>query len=116
MLLKKTTVAAGALLAASALATGLGTPPRHAGAVEQSGGQREDGAVAELQKRVARLEAEVAEMRKTLLRAGGGPPDSTTEIKNVTEVAKLRAADLLQRAQNTHALLREVMNGKLPGP
>jgi cell division septum initiation protein DivIVA len=114
MLLKKTTVA-GVLLAVSALAASLGMLPRHAGAVELFGGQREDEAIAELKKRVARLEAEVAEMRKALLRAGGAT-DSATEIKNVTEVAKLRAADLLQRAQNTHAVLREVAGAKLAGP
>jgi hypothetical protein len=114
MLLKKTTVAAGALLAASALGAGLGMVPRHAGAVEPSGGQREDEAIAELKKRVGQLETEVAEIRKALVRAGGGTPDNTTEIKNVTEVAKLRASDLLQRAQNMHDVLREVRNGKLP--
>jgi hypothetical protein len=68
-----------------------------------------------LKKRVAKLEAEVAEMRKALRQAGGGIPDSATEIKNVREVAKLRSAELLQRAQNTHALLREVMNSNAPG-
>jgi hypothetical protein len=39
----------------------------------------------------------------------GSGPDKATEIKRVREVAKLRSAELLQRAKNTHAILREVM-------
>jgi hypothetical protein len=116
MLLKKTTIVASALLAVSALAAGLGMVPPHAGAVEPSGGQRDEEPIADLQKRVTQLETEVAKMRKALLRAGGGTPDNTTEIKNVTEVAKLRAADLLQRTQNTHDILLEIRKGKLKGP
>jgi hypothetical protein len=50
-----------------------------------------------LEKRAAKPELEVAEMRKALL-AAGGTPDGATEIKNVHEVARLRSSDLLQRA------------------
>jgi hypothetical protein len=39
-------------------------------------------------------------------------PGGATEMRNVREVAKLRSADLLQSAQNTHALLRQVMKNK----
>jgi hypothetical protein len=75
--------------------------------------QRDDDEIAQLKKRVADLEAQVAELRKALRRAGGEAPDPASEVKNISEVAKLRAADLLQRAQNTHALLGEVMNPKM---
>jgi hypothetical protein len=74
---------------------------------------REDD-MTELKERVSKLEAAVAEMRKALLRAGGAA-DSATEIKQVREVARLRCADLLQRAQNTLAILREVRKGKAAG-
>jgi serine/threonine protein kinase len=43
------------------------------------------------------------------------PAEAPPEIKNVREVAKLRSAELLQRSQNTHAILREVMNNKVAG-
>jgi hypothetical protein len=65
--------------------------------------------------RLAELEAEVAVMRRALRQAGGGIPDRAAEINNVREVAKLRSADLLQRAENTHAELREVMTLKVAG-
>lgn len=74
------------------------------------GAERDD--LMELKKRVTKLEAEVAEMRKAL-RQAGGVPDNATEIKNVREVAKVRSADLLQRARNVHDVLRQVTNGKL---
>ena len=45
----------------------------------------------------------------------GSGPDKATEIKRVREVAKLRSAELLQRAKNTHAILREVMKSKVAG-
>jgi hypothetical protein len=45
-------------------------------------------------------------------RVKGGQPEGTSDIKNVREVAKLRSAELLQKAQNTHANLREVMKSK----
>jgi serine/threonine protein kinase len=48
-------------------------------------------------------------------RPGRGRPDRATEIKNVREVAKLRSAELLQRARNTHTVLREVMKSRAPG-
>jgi hypothetical protein len=115
MTLGTTTVAAGALLVASALTAALCLAPRYAGAEQLPGKGREGDALAELQKRVAQLEAEVAEMRKALIRAGGGTPDATTEIKSASEVAKLRAAELLQRTQNMHTLLREIMGGGLAG-
>jgi hypothetical protein len=105
----KATVLASLLLVAIIL-VGFGVVTRRAGAVEQPG----EEAIEELKKRVARLEAEVAEMRKALLRAGGAP-DNATEIKNVAEVARLRAEEVLQRAQNTHTLLRDIHNGKFAG-
>jgi hypothetical protein len=104
---RKKTVSASVLLVAGALLVGVCVASRDATAAQPG----ED--ITELKKRVAKLEAEVAEMRKAL-RQAGGIPDSATEIKNVREVAKLRSADLLQRAQNTHAILREV-NGKVAG-
>lgn len=70
--------------------------------------------IAELKKRIARLEAEVADMRKALLRAGGAI-DSATEVKNTADVARLRAAELLQRTQNTHTILKDIHNGKFAG-
>ena len=108
MLLKKTT--GGVYLTAIALAVGLGNLLCQAGSAEAAGG-RDDERIAELTKRVAKLEAEVAEMRRALLRAGGAP-DKAAEIKNVAQVAKLRAADLRQRAKNTHALLNDIRIGK----
>src|SRR5262249_3815442 len=61
-----------------------------------------------------KLEAEVAEMRKAFLRAGGAT-DGATEAKHIRDVAKLRAEDLLQRTQNTRALLRDITGGKFAG-
>jgi hypothetical protein len=109
MLHKKTMLLTSTILVVVIL-IGLGFVTRRAGAVEQPG----EEAIAELKKRVARLEAEVVEMRKALLRPGGAP-DNATEIKNVAEVAKLRAAEVLQRAQTTHALLTDIHNGKFAG-
>jgi hypothetical protein len=112
MYLRKT-VAAGALLVASALTVALCLGPRPGRAAGGPGKERE--AIADLKKRVARLEAEVAEMREALLRAGGGKPDPAAEAKRLREVATLRAADLLQRAQNVHAMLRDIRGGKVAG-
>ena len=95
---------------ATALTTGLGEIPRQAAAVQPPDAE----AVAELNKRIAKLEAEVAEMRKALLRAGG-ETDTATEIKQISEVVKLRTTDLHQRTKNLHAVLREVKEGKLEG-
>jgi hypothetical protein len=78
-------------------------------AAQPSGGGRDDDNIRELKERVAKLEAEVQAMRRAFRQAGGGISDNAVEINNVREVAKLRSADLLQRAQNTHAILREVM-------
>jgi len=108
---RKTIVTTVALLMASAFTAGLCVVSPHS----RAGELPERDAIAELKKRVTKLEAEVAEMRKALIRAGGGTTDSTTEIKQISEVVKLRTADLRQRTQNTHDLLREVMNGKLAG-
>jgi len=110
MSLRKTIVAAVAMFMASILAAGLCEVPRQAAAAQPGEGD----AVAELKKRVAKLEAEVAEMRKALLRAGGAT-DNATEIKRIREVAKLRTADLQQRTKNTQAVLNEVMNSGLMG-
>ena len=110
MSFKKTIVASFALLMVTTLTVGLCEIPRQAVASQPD--DRET--IADLKKRVAKLEAEVAEMRKALLRAGG-TTDSATEIKQIGEVAKLRTADLQQRTKNTHAVLREVMGGKLVG-
>jgi hypothetical protein len=111
---RKNTVPAGALLVTGALLLAVCLAALHAHAAPSpapTGDGKED--INDLKKRVAKLEAEIAELRKALRQAAG--PDSVTEIKHVREVAKLRAADLLQRAQNTHAILREVMNGKAAG-
>jgi hypothetical protein len=114
MLPRTRTSVARAVLVASLLAVVSSAVLRPAGAGEPLCGGRDGDAIAELKKRVAQLEAEVAEMRKALRRAGG-VPDHATEIKNVSQVAKLRAADLLQRAQNLHAVLREITSGNLAG-
>jgi hypothetical protein len=105
---------AGALLLAACLVAGVGLTPPAAHAARPRGGPEEE--VAELKRRVARLEAEVAELRKALHRAGGVDADPAAEARDVREVARLRCADLLQRAQNAHAVLREVMNGQAAGP
>src|SRR5262249_12932873 len=101
---KQNTVPPIALLVAVALLVSLGVAslPAHAGT-------RPEEEIAELKRRVAKLEAELAAMRKAF-RLAGGAPESTTEIKNIREVAKLRAAGLLLRARNTHALLQAVLN------
>jgi hypothetical protein len=109
------TVSVGVLLVTSTLLVGDCLAPRHALAATLPGEGRRGDDISELKNRITKLEAEVAEMRKALLRAGGGAADSATEIKNVREVAKLRSAGLLQRAQNTHAILREIKNGKVVG-
>jgi hypothetical protein len=106
---RTTIIATFALLTPTALTITVCELPRQAAAV-----QTNDDTIADLKKRVAKLEVEVAEMRKALLRAGGAT-DSATEVKYISEVAKLRIADLQQRAANTHAILREVMGGKLAG-
>jgi hypothetical protein len=112
MLSRKKTVSAGVALVTGALLVGMCLAPRHAFAAKRPG---EGDDLTELKKRITKLEAEVAEMRKALLLAAGGASDSASEIKNVREVAKLRSADLLQRAQNTRAILHEVMNRKFGG-
>jgi hypothetical protein len=115
MLSRKKTVSAGVVLVTGALLVGVCLAPRYTLAAKLPGEGRGGDEITELKKRVTKLEAEVAEMRKALLLAGGGAADSAIEIKKVREVAKLRSADLLQRAQNTHTILREVMNGKVAG-
>jgi len=110
MPLRKTPMATVALLMACLLTAGLCVAPHQVSAVQR--GDEEE--IAKLKKRVARLEAEVAEMRNAFFRAGGST-DSATEIKQITEVAKLRGADLHQRTKNVHAVLREVKDGKLAG-
>ena len=110
MSLKKSTVATVELLMATALTVGLWEFSRQTAV----SGPDDRETIAELKKRVAKLEAEVAEMRKALLRAGG-ITDSATEIKQISEVAKLRIADLQQRTKNTHAVLRDVRGGVLVG-
>jgi hypothetical protein len=112
---RKKTVFAGVLLVTSALLASVCAASLHARAAQLPDVGREGDGITELKKRVAKLEAEVAEMRKALRQAGGGRPNSATEIKNVREVAKVRSAELLQRAQNTHALLREVMKSMAAG-
>src|SRR5262245_42715747 len=109
MLSRTTTVSGGLLIVTGALLVGVCLTPRHAPAAKPAGGGREEEDIAELKKRLTTLEAEVAEMRKALLLAGGGAADGAAEVKRLREVAKLRSADLLQRAQNTRAVLREVM-------
>jgi hypothetical protein len=112
----KTAVSAGVLLVAGALLAGAGLASPHAPRAAQPPGDGCKGEdVAELERRVARLEAEVAELRKAL-RQAGGVPENAADVKNVREVAKVRSADLLQRAQNAHATLREVMNARAAGP
>src|SRR5262245_29212653 len=106
------TVTASVLLVTGAFLVSVCAASLHAPAAQPPGGGREGEDIADLKKRVAKLEAELAEMRKALRQAGGGVPDSVSEIKNVREVAKLRSAELLQRAQNTHDILREVMKSK----
>jgi hypothetical protein len=106
------TTAAGALLgmgAAAVLAWAV-LPPA---AATQPG---EAKALAELVKRVTKLEAEMAELRQALVKAGGGAVDHAAQAKNCAKVAHLRAADLLQRAQNLHAVLRDVVAIKVAGP
>jgi hypothetical protein len=115
MLSRKKTVSAGVVLFTGALLVGVCLAPRHAPAAKLLGEGREGDDITELKKRITKLEAEVAEMRKALLLVAGGVANSASEIKNVREVAKLRSADLIQRAQNTHAILREVMNRKFAG-
>jgi hypothetical protein len=110
MSLTTNSISVRVLVVTGALLVGLWATSLHSEARQPPG----EGEIAELKKRIAKLEAEVAEMRKSL-RQAGGIPDSAAEIKNVREVAKLRSADLLQRAQNTHAVLREVMTGKAAG-
>jgi hypothetical protein len=78
--------------------------------------ERDGEAVANLTKRVARLEAEVTRMRKALGFAGGGAVDRDTEIRNFKAVARLRSADLLQRTRNMQTLLRGIVNGRFAGP
>jgi hypothetical protein len=114
MLSRKKTVSASFVLVTGLFFVGVCLAPRHVVAAKLPGEGREENELAELKKRVTKLEAEVAEMRKALLLAGGAA-DSASESKRVREIAKLRSGDLLQRAQNTHATLREVMNGKVPG-
>jgi hypothetical protein len=110
---RKNAVSAGVLLVTNVLLFGVCAASLHAWAAQPAtGGERED--IAELKERVAKLEAEVAEMRKAL-RQAGGTPDSATEMKNVREVAKLRSAELLQRTQNTHAILRQILANKVAG-
>jgi hypothetical protein len=116
MLTRKKIVSAGVALVLGALLVGVCLPQRHALAAKPLEQGREGDDITELKKRIAKLEAEVAEMRKALLLAAGGGVDSAREIKNVREIAKLRSADLLQRAQNTRAILCEVMNSKVAGP
>jgi cell division septum initiation protein DivIVA len=115
MLTSKQPVSLGVLLVAGALLVCVCSVLREARAASPHGEGRERDEITELKKRVTKLEAEVEQMRKALLRAGGGATDNTSEIKKVREAAKLRSADLLQRAQNTHAILREVMNGRVAG-
>src|SRR5262249_60419885 len=84
---RKNTVSARALLVTSALLFGVCGASLHArGAPPATSGGRED--IAELKKRVAKLEAEVAEMRKAL-RQAKGTPDSAPAMKKGREVAKL---------------------------
>src|SRR5262245_6984872 len=116
MLSKKKTVSAGVLLVTGALLVGVCLAPRHGLAARLPAEGRDEDDISDLKKRLTKLEAQVAEMRKALILAGGGAADSDAETKKVREVAKLRSADLLQRAQNTHAILRDVMNGKLAVP
>jgi hypothetical protein len=71
--------------------------------------------IPELKKRVARLEAEVAQMRRGLRLAGGGPAEQATPAADLRELATLRAADLLRNARNVHAVLKAVRSGKLKG-
>src|SRR5262245_43939495 len=98
------------LLGLSALLVrdGDGTPRARAAAPDD-GGKGEE--LAELKKRVAKLEAEVAALRK----AQTGSVETATEIKNLTELAKVRSAELLQRTQNTRDTLREVLKNKNAG-
>jgi hypothetical protein len=99
----------GALLVFGCLAS------LHVQAAQPTGGGRDDDDIRELKERVAKLEAEIAAIRRAFRQASGGISDNAVEINNVREVAKLRSADLLQRAQNTHAILREVMRSKDAG-
>lgn len=105
----KTTIVAGAMLLIAGVAI-LWVAPRHTDREQLVDKGRERDALVELRQGVARLEAEVAEMRKTLVLANRGTSDSA-EVKNTREVAKLRTAELLQRTQNTQTLLREVRGG-----
>jgi hypothetical protein len=111
---RKKTVSASVRLVMSALLVGACVASFPAHAAPPPGG-REGDDITELKKRVAKLEVEVAELRKAVRQAGGGSADRAAEIKKVREVAKLRSAELLQRAQNAHAILREVMKSKVAG-
>ena len=111
---RKKTVSASVRLVMSALLVGACVASFPAHAAPPPGG-REGDDITELKKRVAKLEVEVAELRKAVRQAGGGSADRAAEIKKVREVAKLRSAELLQRAQNAHAILREVMKSKAAG-
>jgi hypothetical protein len=104
----------GVLLFVGALFVAAFPPPRQTLAAKPSAENQERDEIAELKKRIAKLEAEVAQLRKGLL-AAGGLVDKDTDVKNVREVVKARCADLLQRVQNTHAILRDITNGKLQG-
>jgi serine/threonine protein kinase len=46
----------------------------------------------------------------------GGSSERAGEIRDIRAVAKLRSADLLQKAQNTHDLLRAVRDSNRDGP
>lgn len=98
------------LLAAGGLLTFAWSEATHARPAPPGGRAADD--LDELKNRVAKLEAEVAEVRKAF-RQAGGVPDNATEVRNAREVAKARSADLLQRARNAHDVLREVTNGDL---
>jgi hypothetical protein len=114
MSLRNTGVVGALLLLVLVLTVGPALAPRDAGAAGGGGGKDRE-TVADLKKRVARLEAEVAELRKALLRTGVVKIDPATEVKNVRTIAGLRVADLLQRARNVHAILREIRGGKVVG-
>jgi hypothetical protein len=115
MLLREKAAVAGAAFAAGALAVFLGGFARPAGVLATPGGERPGEEIAALKKRVGRLEAEVADLRQVLRRAGGGRPDPSDDLKVIREIARLRATDLLQRARNAHDLVRDIRNGKVAG-
>ena len=93
-MLKKSTTFAAATLIASAILFVWCVAPNRAGATFSAPEQREADSIAELTKRVP-LEAELADLRKALLKAGGGAPILPSKSRTSTTVAKLRTADLI---------------------